>query len=256
MTGAGPAGESTRALPAVLFVVEEVLVPEFSRERWQWAWRPQGPPIPERSYRAAVRRAEHRWDRQRWEALLGGEAREEAPGHRAFLRDTLREIAGYPMPESEADLFVDRFLKCPLPRPPHPEVPALLAELRRRGGTIGALGRFAGPGGSEALARAGIRPAIDVVAGSDPGGASMPAREAFRAAAREMGRRPKEITFVGTLFWSEVRAAHRAGLDSLRLARGEADPRGGTARLGRLPDLLERRVGPSTASDPEPAPPS
>ncbi|MHB8351242.1 MAG: HAD family hydrolase [Thermoplasmata archaeon] len=239
-------------LSAVLFVVEGVLVPDLTRERWQWAWRPQGPVISERTYHAAAKKAQHRWDRRRWAALLAGASREDAGSLRGYLRETLGEIAGHPLPEAEVEVIVERFLRCPLPRPPAPEVPGLLAELKRRGTRIGAIGRIPGPSGPEALLRAGIRSSVDVVVGSEAEDPSMPAREAFRAAAKALGVRPGALPFVGTLFWSEVRAAHRAGLEAFLLDREELGPKTESGRLLRLTELLTLPTTPP--ADPAPPP--
>ncbi|MGI0053569.1 MAG: HAD family hydrolase [Thermoplasmata archaeon] len=224
-------------MPAVLLVIEEVLVPGLQLERWQWAWRPQGPVIPERRYRAAVRRALHRWDRRRWEALTGGPPLGAADGHRHLLRETLDGLAGHPLPEPEREVIVDRFLRCPLPRPAAPEVPTALSEWRGLGFRLGAVGRVPGPSGPEALARAGLADAFDHVAGTAPDSPALPEKEAYRAAVRGLGVPPRETTFVGTLLWSEVRAARRAGLAAVLLDRTDLAPRVEELRLPRLTEL-------------------
>jgi FMN phosphatase YigB (HAD superfamily) len=224
---------------AVLFAVEETLVPEQTLERWQWSWRPQGPVISERHLRAAVKRTLHRWDRRRWAGLTGAERAVDAAAYREHLRDTLAAIAGHPLPPAETEAVVDRFLRAPVLRRPLPEVSLTLERLRREGRRVGAIGARPGPSAAEALQRSGLAPYIDVVTGGDPAGAWPPAPEAFRAAAASLGHPPRETAFVGHLYWSEVRAAARAGFVALLLDRDGWWPRVEGTRLDRLAELPE-----------------
>ncbi|MGA7862230.1 MAG: hypothetical protein WCB19_10320, partial [Thermoplasmata archaeon] len=59
------------ALRAVLWDFDDTLVPVHTIERWQWAWKPQGPRLNERHVRASIREGLRRWDRRRWQGLVG-----------------------------------------------------------------------------------------------------------------------------------------------------------------------------------------
>lgn len=250
---------------AILFLVEDTLVPDQTLERWQWSWKPQGPAIPERHLRAAVKRALHRWDRRRWDGLTGAAPPVDAAAYREHLRDTLLEIAGHPLPEPEREAVVDRFLRAPVAAP-FPEVPAALAAVRARGLVVAALSERPGPQVTETLHRAGLSPAIDRVVATSGEAVWLPAKAAFRAATSELGLRPSEVAFVGRLYWSDIRAAARAGLPALLLDRPEWWPRVAERRMRSLaewPAALE--TGPATgpvppapedAGGPEPSPPS
>lgn len=255
---------------AVLFLIEETLVPDQTLERWQWAWRPQGPALSERHVRAALKRGLHQWDRRRWEGLTGSAAPVDMTAYRQFLRGTLSEIADRTLPEAEADAVVDRFPRASVAAP-FPDVAPALRELRQRGTTVAAMSERPGPSGPETLKRAGLLPMIDRVVGAGTEAPWLPAKEAFRAAARELGLKPAEVAFVGRLYWSDVRAAARAGLPALLLDRADWWPRVAERRIRSLAELSvalasapaalevkpgEIEEGPSTAP-PEsgPAPP-
>jgi len=240
---------------AVLFTVEETLVPEQTPERWQWAWRPQGPVMPERHVRAALKRSLHAWDRRRWEGLTGAQPPVGLPEYRQFLRSTLFGIAGHTLPEAETEAVVERFLKAPIDRPPHPEAAPTLSALRAQGLKLGALGDRPGPSGGENLKRAGLRAALDVVAGESPDAPWPPAKEAFREAVKALGCRPSEVLFVGHLYWSEVRAAHRAGLTTYLLDRAGWWGRVEERRILSLSELPALLSSPSAAAAPSPPSP-
>lgn len=222
---------------AVVFVVEDVLVPEHTGERWQWAWRPQGPLLPERAMRAALRRALHDWDRRRWASVVGESPPVDLEVYRAFLHATLEEVAGHPLAEAEASAVVDRFQRSPLPRVPFPEVPGVLATLRAAGHRIAALSERPGPQVEETLKRAGLRTMVDHVAGLAADAPWPPAREAFRAASEALGVPLKETALVGRLYWSEVRASQRSGLTGYLLDRPDWWPRVTERRMRALPEL-------------------
>ena len=62
-----------REARAVVFDLDETLIPLHTFARWQWAWRPNGPALSDRHVRAALRRELHAWDRRRWRGLVGAE---------------------------------------------------------------------------------------------------------------------------------------------------------------------------------------
>jgi FMN phosphatase YigB (HAD superfamily) len=223
-------------LPTVLFLVEDTLVPEHTPDRWQWAWRPQGPVLPERHTRAALRRSLHAWDRRRWEGLTGAAPPVDAVIHRGFLRETLAEVVGHRLSEAETEAVVDRFLRAPTP-PPFPDVAPALAGLKAAGWRVAAIGERPGPGAAETLKRAGLRSSVDAVVGEAPDGPWLPTKEAFRGAARELGLKASELKFVGRLYWSDIRAAQRAGPAAFLVDRPDWWPRVTERRLRALTEL-------------------
>jgi FMN phosphatase YigB (HAD superfamily) len=240
------------AVRAVLFVVEDVLVPDHTPDRWQWAWRPQGPLVPERTIRAAIRRSQHDWDRRRWVGLTGAKPAIDPETYREFLRATLAEVAGRRLPETETEAVVDRFLRAPLPRVPAPDVEPTLATLRGRGVRVGAIADVPGPRAGDLLRRAGLDRRLDVIAGSAPDAPWPPGRDAFRAAAEALGARPSECALVGRLYWSDVRASQRAGFTGFLLDRLDWSPRVEERRLRALTELPPLLEGGASAA---PAPP-
>ena len=243
------------AVEAVLFALEETLVPEQTLERWQWSWRPQGPVLPERRVHAAVKRSLHAWDRRRWEGLTGVAPPVDAAAYREHLRATLTEIAGHPLAEPEATAVVERFQKAPQLRPPPAEVAPTLDRLRSSGVRIGVLGARPGPSAAETVHRAALTPQIDRIAGTDPAAPWPPDPQAFRAAAKALDVAPRAAAFVGGLYWSEVRAAARVGFRAVLVDRAGYWPRVEGLRLtslAGLPELLHR-LATEELPTPEPA---
>jgi FMN phosphatase YigB (HAD superfamily) len=242
---------------AILFVADDVLVPEHSPEHWQWAWRPQGPLLPERNLRAAIHRGLHEWDRRRWEGVTGAQPPVGAAEHREFLRRMLAEIAGHRLPDAETEAVVERFLKGPFPRAPYPDVAPALAALRAEGWKLAAFGDRPGPATTELLKRSGLAGSVDVVVGAAPEAPWPPAREAFRSAVASLGAKPKEAVCVGRLYWSDVRASQRAGLTGVLLDRPEWWPRVAERRirtLAELPAALRAPAPAAPADSGEPSP--
>jgi FMN phosphatase YigB (HAD superfamily) len=236
---------------AVLFLLEDTLVPDQTLERWQWSWRPQGPAISERHLRAAVKRGLHQWDRRRWEALTGAAPLVDFSAYREFLRGTLIEIAGRTLPDAETQAVVDRFPRAPVAAP-FPEVGAMLGELKRQGLTLAAISERPGPAGAETLKRSGLLPMIDRFCGATNEALWLPAKDAYRAAVKELGLKPAEVAFVGRLYWSDVRAAARAGLPAVLLDRADWWPRVIERRIVSLADLPRAIATGLSASEAEP----
>ncbi len=234
---ATPAGETR----AVLFDLDETIVPVSTRARWQWAWKPNGPLLPERHVTSALRRSIHAWDRRRWRGLVGAEPPVAWRDYRAQLGRTLLAVADRPLPEAEVQAVLDRVLGPAAPMELFPDVPGALGELKRRGVPFLLLSAVPPESAFGLVKRAGLDPGTLLLGGSaDP---CPPDRKAFRAAGARLGLRPSEILFVGDLYWSDVRAAARAGLRSVLLDRDErAGPASGERMrsLGELGILLDR----------------
>ena len=234
-----PLPYGTSEVDAVVFGLEDGLVPLRTAAAWQWAWRPQGPVLGERRVHAAIRRALREWDRRRWRGLTGKDPPADLAALRAHLAAALAEIAGRPLPEPEVEAVVRRLL--------HPA-----GEVERFPDAAPALRR---------LASAGVRTAIATGlpdesarwllqrAGLDASGLIrtgealplLPERAAFRALAEAIDVPLAHTAFVGPLFWSDVRAAARAGMAAVLLDRFDVWPKVRSGRVGSL-EALERSL--------------
>ncbi len=225
---------------AVLFDLDDVLVPFQTSAAWQWAWRPQGPMLGERRVKAAVRRALKAWDRRRWQGLTGKAPPGDPEALRNHLANTLATVAGHPLPADETEAVVRRFLKPAGEVERYPDVPGALDRLRSRGVKVGTLTPLPAESARWLLHRCGLSEALLLGSGDGPG-PCVPDRAAFRAATEALGVPPERVAYVGDLFWSDVRAAARAGLSSVQLDRRDAWPKVLTGRLTTL-DALENTL--------------
>ncbi len=225
---------------AVLFDLDDVLVPFQTSAAWQWAWRPQGPMLGERRVKAAVRRALKAWDRRRWQGLTGKAPPGDPEALRNHLANTLATVAGHPLPADETEAVVRRFLKPAGEVERYPDVPGALDRLRSRGVKVGTLTPLPAESARWLLHRCGLSEALLLGSGDGPG-PCVPDRAAFRAATEALGVPPERVAYVGDLFWSDVRAAARAGLSSVLLDRRDAWPKVLTGRLTTL-DALENTL--------------
>ncbi|MCI4330065.1 MAG: HAD hydrolase-like protein, partial [Thermoplasmata archaeon] len=106
------------------------------------------------------------------------------------------------------------------------------------------------------LTRTGLP--TDVPLFADPGipeAPRLPTAAAFRAARKLLGSKTARVVYVGDLYWSDVRAAARAGLEPVLLDRTDAfEGLGGTRirSLSELPALLERAPIPAPVDSPPP----
>jgi putative hydrolase of the HAD superfamily len=220
----------------VLFDLDDVLVPFQTPAAWQWAWRPQGPILGERHVRAMIRRSLRRWDRRRWEGAIGKAPPADLAALREHLAETLTAIAGRPLPAAETEAVVRRFL-----RPHHeaerfPDVPPALAQLATQGLKVGVLTPLPLESARWLLKRAAL-PETLLLGSGDDAGKVVPAAAAFRSTAEGWGIPVERVAFVGDLFWSDVRSAHRAGLRGVLLDRADAWPDVQGPRIATLAQL-------------------
>lgn len=242
--------ESGGAVRGVVFDLDETLVPLSTRARWQWAWRPNGPAVPERHMLSSIRKSLHDWDRRRWRGLIGAEPASTESDYRGFLAGMLEGIADRPLPESERTAVLDRFLGPFGPLEPFPDVRPALEKLSAASIPYAVLAAFAAEPARTFLKRVGLPPDRLVAPPAD--GPTIPHKEAFRAATKFLSARPSEVVYVGDLYWSDVRAAARAGLSAVLIDReGRSTPASGTRlrSLAELPELLRSGTPPA----PEPS---
>ena len=221
----------------VLFDLDDVVVPFHSPGMWQWAWRPQGPLLGERRVRAAVRRALKAWDRRRWQGLTGKAPPTDAAALRQHLGQTLEMIAGHPLPPGETEAVVRRVLRPAGEVERYTDVTAAFERLKTKEVRIGIATPLPAESARWLLHRTGLAESLLLVTG-DSEGPALPARSAFRSAAERLGLTVARTAFVGDLFWSDVRAAARAGLRAVLLDRNDGWPKVVSGRMTSL-DALE-----------------
>jgi len=227
----------TRGVDAVLFDLDDVLVPFQTPAAWQWAWRPQGPVLGDRRVKAAVRRSLKAWDRRRWQGLTGKAPPADLAAVRAHIADTLTAVAGHALPPAETEAVVRRFLHPAGEVERYPDVPTTLDRLRSAGVKFGVVTPLPADSARWLLHRCGLSEGMILGTGDGPG-PCVPDRAAYRAAAEGLGAPPDRVAYVGDLFWSDVRAAARASLAAVLLDRRDAWPKVLAGRLATL-DLLE-----------------
>ncbi len=232
-------GSGPRSVEAVVLDLDDVLVPFHTVRAWQWAWRPQGPLLGERRAQTALRRSLHAWDHRRWLGVTGKAPPADETALREHLRETLLALAGHVVPADEAEAVVRRVLRPSGEVERYPDVAPALERLARIPVKLGVLTPLPGESAVWLLKRVGLREELLLGAGG-PSGPAVPAREAFRAAVERLGVSPGQTVFVGDLYWSDVRAAHRAGLRGLLLDRHGAWPH---VQAGRITSLEQLEAG-------------
>jgi FMN phosphatase YigB (HAD superfamily) len=245
-----PTSYGATTIDGVLFDLDDVLVPFQTPYAWQWAWRPQGPVLGDRRVRAAVRRSLRVWDRRRWEGLTGRLPPADLPALKEHLAATLGEVAGHPLPPEETEAVVRRMLHPMGDVERYPDALPVLDRLKRLDVKVGIATPLPLESARWLVHRVGLSDSL-LVATGDPPGPPVPDGGAFLAAAERLGVPAGRTAFVGDLFWSDVRAAHRAGLAAVLLDRHDAWPRVQAGRLVTL-DALEATL----AAGPAPAPDS
>lgn len=231
-----PLSSGETEVDAVLFDLDDVLLPFQTPRAWQWAWRPQGPALGERRVQAALKRSLHAWDRRRWQGVTGKLPPADLAALTEHLTQTLRTIAGRTLPPEEEAAVVRRFLRPAGEVERFPDVGPALDRLRALGVRFGAVTPLPLESARWLLKRGGLPEAIVLGAG-DPGAPVVPDRAAFRAAAERLGSPPARTAYVGDLFWSDVRAAHRAGFAAYLLDRHDTFPHVAVGRMRSLAEL-------------------
>jgi FMN phosphatase YigB (HAD superfamily) len=246
---------SEGATRAVLFDLDDTLVPFQTLAHWQWAWKPQGPALPERHARSAIRRSIRGWDRRRWQGLVGAAPSVGAADYRVFLHDALLAIADRPLADAEVESVVDRFLRPSPHGESHPDVAPVVAWLRAHAVPFGVLTPLPEPVARAYLARAGLGANVPLFADpATPDAPRLPAAAAFRAARSALVGRFGRAVYVGDLYWSDVRAAARAGLEAALLDRHDLFEGLGGTRIGslaELPALLDAAPAPAVPAGPD-----
>jgi putative hydrolase of the HAD superfamily len=237
-----PFGRET--LEGVLFDLDDVLVPFQTPAAWQWAWRPQGPLLGERRVRSAVRRALKAWDRRRWEGLIGRQPPADLEALKAHLAATLAGLAGHPV--AEADAVVRRFLHPAADVERYADAAPALDRLRAAQVAVGVVTPLPLDSARWLLRRVGLPESLVLGAGDGPGPV-VPDTKAFRAAAEALRLPPERVGYVGDLFWSDVRAAARAGLSAVLLDRRDGWPH---VQGGRIVDLTGLEAAFATGGSP------
>ncbi|MGP8078485.1 MAG: HAD family hydrolase [Thermoplasmata archaeon] len=241
-----PLSSGEAEIDAVLFDLDDVLVPFHTQLAWQWAWRPQGPPLGERRVQAALRRSLHAWDRRRWQGLTGRLPPADLAALQEHLTATLKAIAARGLPPEESAAVVRRILRPAGEIERFPDAALALGRLAARGVRCGIVTPLPAESAHWLLRRTGLPDSLLLGAG-DPGSPVVPDRQAFRAAAERLGSPPARTAYVGDLFWSDVRAAHRAGLSAFLLDRPDSFPHVAVGRmrsLGELEATIERGPAP------------
>ncbi|MCI4361436.1 MAG: HAD family hydrolase [Thermoplasmata archaeon] len=234
----------------VVLDLDDTLVPWQTIPHWQWAWKPRGPVLSERHARAAIRRQQHLWDRRRWQGLVGRAPPSDVAAYRIFLAETLSAIAGHALPDAETHAVVERFLKPAHEQESYPDAYPAVRAIEERKLKVAVITELPAENAKYALRRAGLPDALLLLAGDAPM-PRPPSVAGFREIARRLEAKPSELWFVGDLFWSDVRAAARAGLTSVLLDRADAADQVLETRirsLAQLPALLDAPRAPPASS--------
>jgi phosphoglycolate phosphatase-like HAD superfamily hydrolase len=190
----------------------------------------------DRRVRAAVRRSLRSWDRRRWLGLTGKAPPADLAALRAHLAETLAAIAGHALPDAETEAVVRRVLHPAGEVERFPDVGPALERLKTKEVRWGIVTSLPADSARWMLHRTGL-PETLLLRTGDPPGPTLPDPAAFRAAVEGLGARVEEVAFVGDLFWSDVRAAGRAGLASVLLDRYDAWPKVQVGRMSTLDGL-------------------
>jgi putative hydrolase of the HAD superfamily len=239
-----------------LFDLDDTIVPTQTLTAWQWAWRPRGPPLSERHAQAALRRAQHRWDRRRWRGLVGAEPAVDLDAYRQHLRETLWAIAGHPLPGPETEAVVTRFLKPMGDVERYADAVPCVERLRSADVTVGFATQLPRESARWMLHRVQLPEELLVLAGDDSPETCLPGVAAFRLALDRIQTPSSKAVFVGDLFWSDVRAATRLGISAVLLDRNGTWPKVGGRRIRNLGELESGLAASPEGDAGNPEPPS
>jgi len=118
----------------------------------------------------------------------------------------------------------------------HPDALPCIAELRRRGLVVGAVGNM------HAVHEAFLREHVDVVASSERWGVRKPSPEFFARVGELVDREPREIAYVGDHVDNDVVPALAAGMTAVHVRRGawsHQEPPADAIRIQSLSELPE-----------------
>lgn len=237
----------------VAFALEGVLAPLQSVLAWQWAWRPQGPRLGERHAQSVLRRSARTWDRRRWLGVAGRAPPADETTLREHLGETLRALAGRALPPEEREAVVRRLLHPTGEVERYPDVLPETERLAKAGRRPRAFSSLPDESARWMLQRAGLPPEM-LITRAELGSAVLPSKEGYRSLGRILGAEGQRVTVVGALYWSDVRAAHRAGLRGLLVDRTGAWPDVGEGRLqglGGLETALTALGGKASTAPPD-----
>ncbi len=167
--------------------------------------------------------------------------RAERAWWRAVVERVARAAGGVPEFDAYFDRLYAHYASAPAWRI-HPEVPEVLAALRRRGIALAVVSNFDSrlP---PLLAALGLAPFFDAVVCSGAVGAAKPDGAIFAHALAALGVDASEALHVGDSRVNDYDGARAAGIDALLVERGTTAKRAGTIPdLRGIPDhLAERR---------------
>ena len=168
-----PISSGEAEIDAVLFDLDDVLVPFHTPAAWQWAWHPQGPALGERRLQAALKRALKGWDRRRWQGVTGRSPPADLTALTEHLTFTLREVAGRSLPPEEEAAVVRRMLRPAGEIERYPEVAPTLARLAARGLRCGTITPLPESSAQWILKRVGL-PETMLLGSGDSGAPTVP----------------------------------------------------------------------------------
>ncbi|MCM4083098.1 HAD family hydrolase [Paractinoplanes hotanensis] len=125
--------------------------------------------------------------------------------------------------DEETDAWVGAYLEhCDAAFRAYDDARPALDDLRRAGYRVGAMSNSNHRYQDAKLRRTGLRDALEVlVCCDDAGGRAKPDPEIFRTACAALGTAPQRTLYVGDHVDNDARAAVRAGLHGVWLARGD-----------------------------------
>lgn len=236
----------------LLIDLDDTLVPWNTLAHWQWAWRPQGPRLPERHVRSTLRKALRAWDRRRWHGLVGPQTPVEEVDRLQFLDDCLKGLAGHRLPEAETQAVLARFDRPAGEIETYEDVAPALRRLEAEPVALGVVTQLPEAVARYALKRVGLGALPLLRHGGDDVAERLPSKAGFRAALAQLGQPASRTVYAGDLFWSDVRAAARVGLTAVLLDR---EDRFAGVEARRITSLLEL-VGLLPSDEPPPPEPA